>query len=260
MSYQPAQPVPGPLSVSQLDDVVERGWTVLRHAFPAAVADAVRRALGPRIGIDLDAPAQWTEPRVWLQELLETPPFTDALTPRFNAAVDQLVGPGRWRPERLMGWWPVSFPGFDDPPYGDDWHVEGNWFHHHIWSPEQAVLNLFCFSTVEPGGGGTKLVEGSHLDAARLLWSAEPGGLPADALDGPINTLLNDRGWPGVVEVTAEEGDVVLAHPLLFHSSNPNHGARPRVMAQPAFSMTEPKRTEGEGLYPVEVPLARAKP
>ena len=26
----------------------------------------------------------------------------------------------------------------------------------------------------------------------------------------------------GVVEVVADEGDVVLAHPLMFHSANPN--------------------------------------
>ena len=24
-----------------------------------------------------------------------------------------------------MGWWPITFPGFDDPPYGEDWHIEG---------------------------------------------------------------------------------------------------------------------------------------
>jgi ectoine hydroxylase-related dioxygenase (phytanoyl-CoA dioxygenase family) len=66
--------------------------------------------------------------------------------------------------------------------------------------------------------------------------------------------ILDQSGWQGVVEVVAEEGDVVLAHPLLFHASNPNRGTRPRVMAQPAFSMTEPKRTERDALYPVEVP------
>jgi hypothetical protein len=59
-----------------------------------------------------------------------------------------------------------------------------------------------------------------------------------------------------VVEVV----DVVLAHPLLFHSSNPNRGTRPRVMAQPAFGMREPKRLEGNGLSPVEIPLDRARP
>lgn len=71
---------------------------------------------------------------------------------------------------------------------------------------------------------------------------------------------MDEKGWPGVVEVVADEGDVVLAHPLLFHSSNPNHGTRRRVMAQPAFSITEPKHTEAEQLCPVEIPLARARP
>ena len=89
---------------------------------------------------------------------------------------------------------------------------------------------------------------------------AEPEGLESDQFDEPLNAILDQKGWPGVVEVVAEEGDVVLAHSLLFHSSNPNHGTRPRVMAQPAFSMTGPKRTEGDDLRPVEVPLARARP
>jgi hypothetical protein len=48
--------------------------------------------------------------------------------------------------------WPVTFPGFDTPGYGDDWHIDGGWFCHHVWSPEQALLNLFCFSSVEAGG------------------------------------------------------------------------------------------------------------
>jgi hypothetical protein len=63
-----------------------------------------------------------------------------------------------------------------------------------------------------------------------------------------------------VVEVVAEEGDVVLAHPLISHTSNHNHGTRPRVMAQPAFSMSEPVRTDGEGLFPVELVVANARP
>jgi hypothetical protein len=248
-----------PLSTAQIDQFVERGWTLLRCAFPPEVARAVRRDLGRRIGVDLERPEQWTEPRVWLQEMLTEPPYTDALTGRFRA-VDQLVGPGRWTMTNEMGWWPTTFPGFDDPGYGDDWHVEGGWFRHYVTSPEQAVLNLFCFSTVERGGGGTRVVEGSHHLAARLLWAAEPQGLDADDFDQPLTRLLDEQGWPGVVEVLAEEGDVVLAHPLLFHAANPNHGTRPRVMAQPAFSMTVPMRTGGDGLAPVEVPLARAKP
>lgn len=250
----------GPLSQSQIDDFIERGWTLLRRAFPPAIAEAARRGIGEHIGIDLDRPEQWTDAEVWLQEMLTAPPYTDALTEQFQAAVDQLVGCNRWKLTQEMGWWPIHFPGFDDPPYRDNWHIEGGWFRHHLWSPEQALVNLFCFSTVEPGGGGTLLVEGSHHVAARLLWEAEPNGLEADDFDEVLTAFLQGEGQPGVVEVVADEGDVVLAHPLMFHASNPNHGIRPRVMAQPAFSMTEPMRTEGSDLHPVEVPLTRARP
>jgi hypothetical protein len=249
----------GPLSGEQINEFIERGWTLLRDGFPPAVAEAVQRDLGERIGIDLKRPEQWTAPKVWLQEMMTQPPYTDALTERFHSAVDQLVGPGRWKMTQEMGWWPITFPGFDDPPYGDDWHIEGDWFRHHVASPEQALVNLFCFSKVESGGGGTLFVEGSHHVAARILSNSEPDGLEADDFDEPLTAFLDEHGWPGVVEVVAEAGDVVLAHPLLFHASNPNHGPRPRVMAQPPFSMIEPKRTRGDGLSPIEIPLARAE-
>jgi hypothetical protein len=58
-------------------------------------------------------------------------------------------------------------------------------------------LHLFCFSTVEPGGGGTLLVEDSHRLAARLLREAEPGGLSTDDFDGPLTAILDRAGWLG---------------------------------------------------------------
>ena len=60
-----------PLSQDQIDDFIERGWTLLRHAFAPAVARAVRNDLGRRIGIDLEHPEEWTRPRVWLREVLK---------------------------------------------------------------------------------------------------------------------------------------------------------------------------------------------
>jgi hypothetical protein len=247
-----------PLSNSQLEDFVERGWTVLKEAFSPSVAKQVRTELARRVGVDFEDPGCWSQPRIWLQEALTDEPYINALTERFQSAVDQLVGADRWRLRRYMGWWPITFPRFPDPAHREDWHVDGM-FRHFINSPELAVLNLFCFSTVEPGGGGTLLVEGSHRIAARVLWEAEPAGLEPPELAVSIGRALATCGWPGVVEVTADEGDVVLGHPLLLHSSNPNHGDRVRVMAQPQFDMIEPKRTAGSDLSPVEVVLSRAR-
>ena len=150
------------------------------------------------------------------------------------------------------------------PPYGDELARRGRLVPppgSGRRSPNKHFINLFCFSTVDSGGGGTLLVEGSHHLAARILWEAEPDGLEADAFDEPLTAILEQKGWSEVIEVVAEEGDVVLAHPLAIPllQSKPRDTV-PRVMAQPAFSMTEPKRTEGDQLYPVEIPLARARP
>jgi Phytanoyl-CoA dioxygenase (PhyH) len=246
----------GPLSPAQVGDFVERGWTILQEGFPPSVATSVRSALGQYLNRDLDGIDDGKR-LVWLQEAFRTPPYVDALTPRFRAAVDQLVGIDRWEMEPLMGWWPITFPGYDDPASAN-WHVEGS-FRHHVTSPEQAVLNLFCFSTVEPGSGGTRLIEGSHVTVARLLWEAEPTGLEPHEIWPVMNRLLDRSGWAAEVEVCAEAGDVVLGHPLLYHSSNVNHGARPRVMAQPTFDMTEPKRTSGDDLSPVELAILRGR-
>lgn len=87
---------------------------------------------------------------------------------------------------------------------------------------------------------------------------AEPNGLDSDDIWPEINRRPNQQGWD-IVEATAKAGDVELAHPLMFHSSNPNHGTRPRVMSQPRYDMTEPKRTRGNDLFPVEIPIVQAK-
>jgi hypothetical protein len=189
--------VPGPLGGAQIDEFVERGFTILPGAFPRTVADAVRADMSLRVGVDLLSPAAWTEPRIWLKEALAQPPFTDAITDRFDASIDQLVGPGRWKQLDYMGWWPITFPGFENPPYGDDWHVEGE-FRHHVWSPEQAILPLFCFSDVDPGGGGTLLAAGSHAVVAEVLWEAEPDGLDSAGIWPLVGARLDERGWQTV--------------------------------------------------------------
>jgi hypothetical protein len=134
-----------------------------------------------------------------------------------------------------MGWFPIRFPGFDLG--AEPGHIEG-WFRHHIGSPEQA------------------LIEGSHWAAADILRAAEPGGLSGPDLNAAVAERLSTERLSRV-EVAADAGDVVLAHPLIFHGwSSTRRGITPRVMAQPRFDMIEPKRYRGARLSPVEVPLA----
>ena len=57
-----------PLSRSQIEDFVERGWTVLHGAFPRSVAESVVDALSVKCDCDLHDPKAWTKPFIWLQE------------------------------------------------------------------------------------------------------------------------------------------------------------------------------------------------
>jgi ectoine hydroxylase-related dioxygenase (phytanoyl-CoA dioxygenase family) len=160
-----------------------------------------------------------------------------------------------------MGWWPIRFPGFENPPFGaeghagDDWHIDGS-FPHLLSSPEQAILNLFLFSDLEPGGGGTLLAEGSHHRAAQVLAEIHPSAIDADELADRV--ARSPGTFDSVAEICGAAGDIVLAHPLMLHSSSHNRGTRPRVMAQPRTDCFAPKRFEGEDLSPVEIVLARA--
>jgi Phytanoyl-CoA dioxygenase (PhyH) len=244
-----------PLSRQNVDEFVERGWTVLRGAFRRDVAEAVLDALSLKCGCDLRESNAWTVHSIWLREAYSGSPWMDAVTSRFTAAMDQLAGENRWKPHTKMGWWPIRFPGFDDPPYGDDWHVEGN-FPHRLTSPEQAILNLFLFTDVEPGGGATLLAEGSHFRAAQILAGISPSAIEVDELTDRVSR--SPGAFDSIVEACAAAGDVILAHPLLLHSSSHNRGTRPRVMAQPRTDFIARKRFRGYDLSPVEIVLARA--
>jgi len=243
------------LSRQEVDDFIERGWTVLRRAFSRDVAEAVIDALSRECVCDLRDPNAWTTHSIWIKKTYSGSPWMDAVTPRFAAAMDQLAGVNRWEPLTEMGWWAIRFPGFDDPPYGDDWHVEGN-FPHRLTSPEQAVLNLFLFTDLEPGGGATLLAEGSHHRAAQILGGVSPSALEVDDLTDQV--VRSPGVFDSVVEACAQAGDVILAHPLILHSSSHNPGTRPRVMAQPRTDFIAPKLFKGPNLSPVEIVLARA--
>jgi hypothetical protein len=243
----------GPLTQAEVASFVDRGHVTLRRAFPRAVAEQVVLSLGERLGYDLNDPKAWHQKGVWVKERLDVPPFTDAITPRFHQAVEQLVGPGRADPLTYMGWFPITFPG---APIKENWHIEGD-FHHHAWSPEQALITLFMFTDVRAGDGGTRFVEGSHWTAAELLWDSEPQGLSPSDADERIGAALW-RSDPPVIEAVASAGDVVILHPFMYHASNANGGTGPRVMAPPRFDMVDMKGSRSRP-YPVDVATTAAR-
>jgi ectoine hydroxylase-related dioxygenase (phytanoyl-CoA dioxygenase family) len=141
-------------------------------------------------------------------------------------------------------------------PNADAWFVPTGW---HCDLPRLASgrrpgVQLFTFlDRVEPGGGGTVVVAGSHrlLNEGRVVPAnemrrrlgqeaffrdlyAEPG----DAADRA--SLLGHVGAVGevaleVVEVTGAPGDAWLIDLRMLHAVAPNASERPRLMATHRF-------------------------
>lgn len=171
-----------------------------------------------------------------------------------RSALDDLLG--RWHAAACWGQPLVTFPtpGVRWEPRATEWHVDlcvipGN--------PLPCVKLLALLSALEPRGGGTLVVTGSHRLAMQLaaergetreplrsadlrrrlaradtwlatFWAREGG-------EDRCRKLMDGGACVGgvelrVAEVTGEPGDVFLMHPYALHAASPNVRERPRLM------------------------------
>ena len=238
------------LTADDLDRFVERGFCTLRGAFTAAQAATATAVVWRRIeeksAIRAADPATWP-PAYDIEETVAAPEVLACFSDRLAAGIEQLLGPGRWCGRRGWGFWPVSFAyGADEPgPWPTwSWHVDGNWFLHTVDCPRQGLLVIGLFTDVAPGGGGTVVAGGSHRRAARVL-AAHPGGLRhTDLFDLVLAEPIGD-----FCELTGAAGDVVLAHPFLFHSRGLKRHGGPRVISNveaPLLAPMQLARADGD--------------
>ncbi|MEY2569259.1 MAG: hypothetical protein QOE35_3788 [Actinomycetota bacterium] len=252
----PGAPGPIGLSIEQHDQFARDGFVRIPGAFDEAVAMEDRMwAFLARRGVLRDDPATWPigEAR-HLQKLLDDPVFMPIGGPVTTAVADDLLGVGRWGRPNHWGEFLVTFPYPERrwmvPPL---WHTDADYV-----DPLEPLRGLMVFSflnDVAPRGGATLVVAGSHRLVARFA-SNRPGiAEEASAASGKafyrshpwLQSLLGSDddprsydhlfaeadidGLPArVVELTAQAGDVVVAHPLLAHTVSPNCGAQPRFM------------------------------
>lgn len=260
------------LSQEQVDQFIERGYTVVEEAFPREYALAAQEFLWERLaerGVQKDDRSTWQEPMVRMQENYNDPVFDRCATERLFAATEDLLGRGR----RLLqtkgwGWWPVNFASGADKPWDvptTGWHWDGSHFRHYIDAPDQGLLMLCIFSEIGPHGGGTLVAEGSHKLAARFL-KDHPGLELREAynlcnMTHPWLTELTGKGDQPhaqnrvayfmeqtyqdditslrVTETTGAPGDVILCHPFLYHAASQNHSGIPRFMCNRTTPLKE---------------------
>jgi hypothetical protein len=229
------------LSPSDVENFVENGCCAVRGAFTAAQAAAACRRLWNRMaekaGIREDEPTTWPA-KYDIEEHLDDPAVMASFTDRLAATISELLGEDRWRGDRRWGLWPVNFSfgaaiPDDFPTFG--WHIDGNWFRHTVDCPKQGLLVIGLFTDVEPHWGGTILALGSHKRTARVL-ADHPEGLPhrdlfREVLREPLGNFY---------EVTGAAGDVILAHPFLFHTKGFKRAGPPRILSNTEAGLRAP--------------------
>lgn len=201
------------LSEADLEAFVDAGYVRVRHAVPRDIAAGIRAAAAELVADPRGVP--WC---IEQRSVYDMPILVEAVTDRVRGAFDQLAGPGKWHIAANWGF-PTRFPGDMQPL----WHIDGDWFTHHVDSGEQILTPIFLWSDVDDDDGPTLLCPGSHRPTARLLADHEPEGIAGDRV---LAVVHENAQIDEVVPTTGEAGDLIVCHPFLVHSVNP---AGPRV-------------------------------
>src|SRR4051812_42641339 len=214
--------------------------------------DVVWNELVHRYGIDRDDPSTWDRhPPTGLRSTKRSPAFGAICGPPLVELLDDLFGAGAWARPKHYGNVLVTMPNASEYRVPDRiWHSD---FQPTLDPARLDVVKVWAlFDDVEPGGGGTPQLVGSHRAFARHVartgerdykraklgflrshpWLRE---LTRD--DGRVDR--NERLFTGadvdgvhlrVVECTGQAADVYVTHPWVFHSIAPNASHRPRLM------------------------------
>lgn len=179
-------------------------------------------------------------------------------TPAFHAAADALLGEHRWQlPDEWSGAL-VSFPKGGSASWSvaaEDWHWDSE-LAAHLGGPRYLFV-FGVFSDIEPQGGGTLLLAGSHHLLHRFFTALIPARQVAKrkalreqfCRSSPyLAALTGNAPFEGdrtryfmeeaddhgvavqVVEITGQPGDAFLCHPSLLHAVSMNCRNVPRLM------------------------------
>ena len=226
----------GTLSEGEIEGFVANGYHRLPAAFPRELAAACVDALWTLTGVERGAPSTWIEPVIRVAGSTDPAVVAAINTERLTSAIDDLVGPGAWKPRRLgFGTFPVRFPSDVDP--GDcGWHIDGSFgnppaYRVNFRSKGRALLLLMLFTDVRPDDAPTRIKAGSPADVARALRALDPEGVTFDPWTMAPAALERDTH-----HAIGDAGDVYLCHPFLVHAATwPHRGRHARFVGQPCI-------------------------
>lgn len=241
------------LTSGEADNFIRDGYLLVKEAFPRELAERIVELIWSFAPMDPSDRSTWTKARYTVQKTFVNDLTHQLHTRRVHDAMDDLLGEGRYRLEKQLGYSLINLPGFESPPWrAMGWHVDGTHFHHHLDSREQGLVGLFLHTDILPEGGGTAIRPGSHRVVAGILQQAEPDGLNSrDLIQQSAAATENLAG----VEVIGRAGDMVLMHPFTVHGSSTNCSDRIRIASNicvPLHEKMHLHRTDPAEYSPVE--------
>jgi len=257
------------LTDKQHSEFFEQGFTRISHALPSVIVDAMQsriwQALKEIHSIEKADPNTWIEGGIrGIGKVNREPEFRPFGTPEIDLIIDNLLGKDQW--QKPVGWGQVlvTFPAqqwdWNSLFQGQvevkeiQWHTD---YPYDTPPDELAGVQIFCLlADIEPGGGGTLIVAGSHrlihnfvktespetiekMKRARLALIKNHPWLQAISI---AKSLSRPEAWMAeqqttidtipvkVTELTGKAGDMYLTHPWLLHAPSPNCNTTPRIM------------------------------
>jgi hypothetical protein len=248
----------GMLSEAQRLEFLTTGLLRLGGAFSARAAaqmtEQIWQLLERAHGIRRGDARTWsmTQP-TGFQSLTRAGAFDAIASDALCEDVDQLLD--HWERPKHWGAPLVTFPdpvGSWDVP-STQWHLD--FLARGSLASLPGIRILACIDTVDPRGGGTLAIAGSHLLVEKLMMAGLAGaGHSAEVRDALAKThpwlrelwssenagdrrqrfmiegATIDDAHVKVVELNGVRGDVILMHPRMLHAPSRNVGSRPRMM------------------------------
>lgn len=252
------------LSKAQRTDFEDRGLLKLEGFVPRRTAEGMADLLWKELArghqIHRRDRSTWTKERpMQFQDFQRSGAYSALATPEVRALADDLLGRGQWVEPPFWGQTLVAFPT------QQRWEVpHKNWHLDLPAHPQRFRLPIARFflllGPLQPRGGGTLVVAGSHRLVERLADQTN-AELSSSAMRkhlagthrwfGELMSPTRDFSRAGrfmaqptvvdgvpvqVEEITGAPGDVFLMHAAALHASSPNNREEPRLaVAQSIF-------------------------
>ena len=152
----------------------KQGYVHIREAFRRANALAMQEFMWSRLkalhNIERSDRSTWSDNTNGLNKSAKASVYSGIGSHRLCSTINQLLGPGAWQVPKSWGGFLITFPQGSRDSWEltrKNWHWDGKPSDH--FKALNGLFILMLFSHIEPRGGGTLLLSGSHQLISRFV-------------------------------------------------------------------------------------------